>query len=102
MSYIIVSSDKVKAQCEKQLAWIAKLRAEMLGREVYKEAHKKRLFSQPWGYEKALASIDSNAVFSISLTFSAQESKCKALLTLAKNGDPVYVSDDAAWIMEEV
>ena len=102
MSYIVVPSFKVKYQCEQHLAKIDRLRTEMLGREVYKEAHKKRMFGKPWGYEKALASMGSDSMFSISLTFGSQESKCKALLTLAKNGDPVYVSDDAAWVMEEV
>ena len=105
MSYIIVAANTVKTKCENALTRIELLRARKMGRAVFAEAHKKRWFGEPWGYEKAFAALSDEgydgAFYSASLTYGAQESKCKALLTLSKNGDPVYISDDAAWILED-
>jgi len=106
MSHVIISAAVVQAQCERNLEKFERLRAARMGREVYEEAHKKRWFGQPWGYERAFAALSAEGYdgefFRISLMFGAQENKCQALLSLAKHGDPVYVSDDAAWILEKV
>ena len=102
MSYIVVSSAKVIEQCTKHLDRITHRRASMMAAQVYAEAHKKRWFSKPWGYQRAFdALVDvTEDFFDVSITFGANELQCKNLLLLAQNGDPVYVSDDAAWILK--
>ena len=101
-SFIDVDAAVVKMHCEKQLAYIEYLRAWLLSRQVFAEAHRERWLRKPIGYEKAFEALSSIDIAYATLSYGAQESQCKALILLAENGNPVHIAESAAWIFKEV
>lgn len=106
MSHITVSSDKVIKACEFYMMHCEFYRDMAQLNAIKKEANSKTFwcFRKPIGYEKALKNIQNAGVFeyyTASWISGEKYDLADNIRLLAKNGDPVIISDNAAFIFDK-
>ena len=109
MSHIIVSSDKVIKACE-LYRMHCEFRRDMAQLDaIKKESNNKTfwLFKKPIGYEKALKNIQNAGVFEYAEYYTAswicgeKYDLADNIRLLAKTGDSVSISGNAAFIFDK-
>lgn len=109
MSHITAASDKVIKACELYMMYCEFNRDMTQLNAIKKEANSKTFwcFGKPIGYEKALKNIQNAGVFEYAEYYTAtwicgkKYDLADNIRLLAKNGDPVIISDNAAFIFDK-